>query len=752
MLHRLSRALAVTPEEASAAGAVAVAHRLRAMRLVVAAAISVLGVRLWFIQSIRADELTARARANRYVTREIEADRGVIYDASGRQLVFNTPRFSASLVPGALGELAPEARERVLRHLADVLGRPLRSRSASLRVGRIGPRDASAMAQDEELAATFGTTRSIESYLPRDRTGRPMFAGWNAVAIDRNVTRETAFELIEGASDLPGVVIDEPSVRGYPAGPTLAHLLGFTGSIPEEDLGGYLADGYRIYDIVGRSGVEATYETFLRGEKGKKVVMVDASGREVEPPAGDDLARITQAPVAGSSLHLTLDLGFQEAVESALARGLSSVGARAGAVAVIDPRDGAVRALVTLPHYDNNLFSAGASPEEFINLLTDSARPLVNRAISGQPPGSTFKIITASAALQEGVIDTATRINDPGMIVLPNEYNPKIVYPFVCWNRGGHGSLNVIQALAHSCDVFFYEVSGGYFEHGASQQGLGSERLARYARAFGLGQRTEVELLGEADGLVPTPAWLTEFSGEYWGTGQTYYMGIGQGYTLASPLQMANATAAVANGGTLFRPHLVQRIGDGGRALVAGSPRPGAPGGVLAQVPVAPEFLAAVREGMRGVTTYGTALPSWSHLPTEVSVAGKTGTAEFCDYVPEIGDCRKDREGHYLTHAWFVGFAPYEAPEVALAVFVDGSGLDHVIEGSQLAAPIAGDVLRAYFGLPERALPEPPCEGDDCPEPSDGASPAREPISGAPEREGAFAIPPPSLAPADGAP
>lgn len=716
MLRRLTSALAVTPEEAATKGALPIARRLRVLRVVMAAAIVGLGARLWFIQSIRADELAARAQANRYVTREIEADRGVIYDSAGRQLVFNTPRFSASLVPGALGELAPEERERVLRQLANVLGRPLGTRSASLRVGRVGPRDASAMAQDEELAATFGTTRSIESYLPRDRAGRVMFAGWNAVAVDRNVTRETAFELIEAASDLPGVVIDEPSVRGYPAGPTMAHLLGFTGSIPEEGVQGYLEDGYRIYDIVGRSGIEATYESALRGVKGHKVVMVDASGREVDAPDDDDLARVTDPPVAGSNVHLTLDLSFQEAVERALARGLAGVGARAGAVAVLDPRDGAVRALVTLPHYDNNMFSAGASPEEFISLLTDPARPLVNRAISGQPPGSTFKIITASAALQEGVIDTSTRIVDPGMIVLPNEYNPKIVYPFVCWNRGGHGALNVVQALAHSCDVFFYEVSGGYYENGANQAGLGSERLARYARAFGLGQATEVELLGEADGLVPTPVWLTDFSGEYWGTGQTYYMGIGQGYTLASPLQMANVVAAIANGGTLYRPHLVQRVGDGAEALEPGGAGSGAPGGVLAQVPVEQSFLAAVREGMRGSTTYGTALPAWSHLPTEISVAGKTGTAEFCDWVPELQTCRKDREGHLLTHAWYVAFAPYEAPEVAIAVFVDGSGLDHVIQGSQVAAPIAGDVLRAYFGLPERAAERPPCDGADCPE------------------------------------
>lgn len=695
--------------------------RLGMLQAAVLLVFGLLAARLWHIQVVRADELGARADANRNVAREIEPDRGVVYDASGQQLVFNVPRFTVSLVPGALGELPPDRREAVLRQVADALGRPLRTRSASLRVGRVGPRDAAEIDEDAALSAMFGARRSIESAL-QDEEGALRFTGWNAVPVDRNVPREAAFELMEALDQLPGVLISEPSVREYPAGPSMAHILGFTGSIPEAQIGGYLDEGYRIYDIVGRSGLEATYEPVLRGRKGEKIVRVDVEGREL------DAGHVEREPVAGRNLHLTIDLAFQEAAEAALAKGLAGVGAKAGAVAAIDPRNGAVRALVTLPNYDNNLFSTGASPDEFVALLTDPNRPLVNRAVSGQPPGSTFKMITASAALQEGIVTRATRILDPGVITLPNEYNPEIVYPFVCWQRSGHGSVAVVQAIAQSCDVYFYEVSGGYYENGASQDGLGSERLARYAESFGLGRRTEVELLGESGGHVPTPAWLMDYNGEYWGTGQTYYMGIGQGYTLATPLQMANVTAAVANGGTLHRPHLVSSVAPGAdrdeafdEELDDAAAALAQPGGVLGRVPVAPEHLAAVREGMRLAVTGGTANPSWTRLPTEVDVAGKTGTAEFCDWAPEEGGCRTDREGHWLTHAWFVAFAPYENPEIAVAVFIDGSGLDDVIQGSEVAAPVAADILRHYFDLPLPAEPAEDCEGEDCPEEDSGA-------------------------------
>ena len=680
-------------------------RRLTLLRIVAVVAFGVLVTRLWRIQLVQGGELRTQAEANRFVSREVDADRGVVYDAAGRQVVFNRPRYTVSVVPAAL-PAEPSARRRVLGALSRVLDVPVAVSSGAGRAAR---------AAEAGAAAGLGEPPSLERLLPAEGVGV-----WEAVPVARNVPRDEAFDLMAASYDLPGVLIGEAPVREYPAGATLGPVLGFTGSIPEAELTAYRARGYRIYDIVGQSGLETTYEADLRGRKGEKVVEVDALGRE--------LRKVGERPsVPGHSLHLTVDLTFQEAAEAALARGLAAIGARSGAVVAIDPRDGAVRALVSLPTYDNNLFSVGASPEAFAALLADPDRPLVSRAIAGQyAPGSTYKMITASAALEEGVVVPDTRVVCPGVITLANEYDPSVTYPFYCWLRSGHGAVTVQAAIAQSCDVYFYEVSGSYYERGADQDGLGSQRLARYARLFGLGEPTQIELIGEAGGRVPTSDWLSEALDMFWGTGETYFTGIGQGYTLATPLQMANVTAAVANGGTLYRPHLVDRVVDAEGGVVR------EPGGTLRQLPVAAEHLALVRQGMRDAVERGTAQRAWTHLPAEVSVAGKTGTAQFCDYVTFADGtkgCRRDREGDLLTHAWFVAFAPAEAPEIALAVFVDGSGLDREIEGSREAAPIAADVLRAYFGLPDvqptatpcTACPTPtPCPG--CPAPTQAPS------------------------------
>jgi penicillin-binding protein 2 len=695
------------------------APRVGLLRWGTLAALCLLAARLAHVQLVRGAELRVQARENSIVPRAVDADRGVIYDATGRQVVFNRPRFSVGVVPAALPANATR-QAAVLRRLEARLAsaRPAGAGTgaATAVAPAAAPRDASGAGVDAAADPPAEAPPDVASRLPRDEAGG-LVRSWDVAVIARNVPREAWFKLQEEAVDLPGVILADSPVREYPAGPTMAHILGFTGSIPADELTEYRARGYAIFDQVGRDGLEHTYEHYLRGEKGRKYVEVDAQGREVRQVGA------LEAPRPGHSVRLTMDLEFQRAVEAALAKGLAQVGARSGAVVALDPRDGAVRALVTLPNYDNNMFSTGASPEAFAALLSHPDRPLVNRALAGQfAPGSIFKMITASAALQEGVITEATRIYDPGTIYLTNQYDPSIRYPFVCWQRGGHGTLNVVGALAHSCDVFFYEVAGGFYEQGANQDGLGSERLARYARLFGLGAVTGIELLGEVAGRVPTPGWLDETLGEYWGTGQTYIMGIGQGYTLVTPLQMANVTAAVANGGTLFRPHLVSAI------VAADGTEVTRPGGVLGQVPVNGAHLAAVRAGMRGAVQWGTAQSGWTRLPHQVAIAGKTGTAEFCDYSPEIKDCRRDKDGHLLTHAWFASFAPYDQPELALAVFVDGSGLDHVIQGSQVAAPIAADIYRAYFHLPVEQPGATPCAS--CPTVAPGTPAAATPGHG----------------------
>lgn len=697
--------------------------RMRWLRWLPLVILAVLAMRLWQLQVVRGSELRLKAAQNRFAIRELEADRGIIYDRAGRRVVLNRPQFALRIVPAAL-PTDPAARDQVLRRVAEVLtsaehrdttgSLPAASVPAppSAGVGAAAPSPApgGGASPATAIAALGDPIAERQDAIWRlllDENGT-FVSTWSALTVARNVPREAAFTLMEDEVELPGVLIGESSVREYPAGPSLAHLLGFTGSIPRESLGDYLAKNYQRQDAVGRTGVEFAFESDLRGTKGEKVVMVDAMGQEVQQ------LEQRRRPVPGHSLHLTLDLEFQQMAEAALSRGLHAVGARSGAVVALDPRDGAVRALVSLPTFDNNLFSTGASPEQYEALVTDPDRPLLDRALSGQyPPGSTFKVITASAGLQEGVIDERRRIVCPGLISIVNQYDPGTSYPYVCWilGQGAHGAQDVRGAIANSCDVFFYEVAGGQATGRPEVRGLGSETLARYARAFGLGAPTGIDLLGEAEGLVPSAGWLKDTWDEIWTTGQTYIMGIGQSYTRATPLQMANVAAAMANGGTLWRPRVVDKVTDADGNAIPGQPE-GARIEAIRRIPVAPRYLQAVREGMRGAVTYGTAQSGWTHLPEQAHVAGKTGTAEFCegyrvsdggtpeDMGDDVWDCRRTKDGHLLTHAWFIAFAPFENPEIAVAVLVDGSGLSKVIQGSEVAAPIAADVLRAWFHLP----------------------------------------------------
>jgi len=339
--------------------------------------------------------------------------------------------------------------------------------------------------------------------------------------------------------------------------------------------------------------------------------------------------------------------------------------------------------MISFPSYDNNLFSGGISADDYRGLESDPYHPLVHHAISGQyPPGSTVKIINAAAALEEGVVNKRTKLNCPGILWLPNKYfpdDPELAQPFYCWIHKygqGHGPLNIVEAIAHSCDIFFYEVGGGLKDF----EGLGLERLARYMRLFGLGKETSIVLPGEAKGLVPSAEWKRINYAENWTTGDTYNISIGQGFLLVTPLQMLNAAVVVANGGTLYRPQIVYQVVDSeGNVVKHFTPE------IIRQIPVSEENLAIVMEGMRASVEWGEARRA--SLP-QVAVAGKTGSAEYPG--------PRNEKGELPTHAWFVCFAPYEDPEIALVVFVHGGG-----SGSKVAVPVATDILRYYFGLPE---------------------------------------------------
>jgi len=618
--------------------------RLTAWGFLVFLCFAILLGQLWRLQVVQGERYRLKADQNRLRLLSIPAPRGVIYDRYGRILARNMPSFSVTIVPA---DLPTDERERevTLRRLSALLGVPLDRIKEMVKEGMASP--------------------------------------FHPVLVQRGVSREKAFFVAENHAKLPGVHLKVDPIRQYLTGELTAHIIGYVGPIPAEKEAEYREQGYDLSeDKAGLTGVEFTFEDQLRGRKGSKVVEVNAAGREIRT-VGEPFP-----PQPGHSLILTLDLDLQRAAEEALREGMEKAGVTSGVVVAMNPQTGEILAMVSLPSYDNNLFARGISPEEYARLSSDPRRPLVNHAISGQyPPGSTFKIVPAVAALEEGLIDRRTSLECTGVISLPNKYfpdDPELAQPFYCWIHKlgrGHGYLNVVEGIAQSCDIFFYKLCGGYEDF----PGLGLERLSKYARLFGLGEKTGIDLPGESRGLVPTAKWKRLNYGESWVTGDTYNIAIGQGFLLATPLQMLNATAAVANGGTLYRPQIVYEVRDAEGNVV----RPFQPQ-VLRRIPVSPENLALVREGMRAAVTRGTA---WRANLMGVSVAGKTGTAEYPG--------PRDEKGHLPTHAWFTAFAPYEDPEIALVVFVEGGG-----EGSTVAVPIAAQILRHYFGLPE-PLPTP---------------------------------------------
>jgi penicillin-binding protein 2 len=457
-------------------------------------------------------------------------------------------------------------------------------------------------------------------------------------------------------------VLIEP-VRKYTYGDILASVLGYTGRVDEDDYRELRDRGYLASDRLGKAGVEAAYEGYLRGIPGTKEIEKDAIGREIRT-LGEDLA------VPGNDLFLSIDVDLQrKATELTQA---AANGGQAAAI-VMDVNTGEVLALVSLPMYDNNIFSGKIDEDRLEQYLNDPKKPLVNHALAEQyAPGSIFKQITGSAALQEGVANPSTTITSNGYINVPNQYDPSIVYTFRDWRA--LGTLDFYGGVAMSSDVYFYYLSGGYNEYGHSFDGLGAERLARYTRLFGLGRPTGIDIAGEAPGNVPDPDWKMDTFGEQWTLGDTYNMGIGQGFVAATPIQMVRATAAVANGGLVLTPRVVREVVDSaGHVVVPNEPN------VESQIPIDAANFAIMREAMRQAVSWGTAKEGGVR---GVEVAGKTGTAEFG---PRFAD------GTYETHAWFAGFAPADSPQIAITVFLERG------VGAINAAPLASKILDYYF-------------------------------------------------------
>lgn len=597
------------------------------LRALVLLLFGILTVQLINMQLIQGDEYAQRAEINALREVQVSPARGLIFDREMQPLVQNSARFSAAIVPAALPD---QGEAGVYRLLERVIGVPV-----------------------QEIA------EKVQEGLAREGPYSP-------AVIKEDIDRDTALILMELEPYAPGLQLLVEPARRYLTDPSLSHVLGYVGPISPEEYAELSEVGYLLQDVIGQSGVEMTYESILRGKPGKKLIEVDAAGRELKVIS-------ERPPVDGSNLVLTIDLSLQKKVAEVLQEFVDP--SENAAAVVIDVRSGELLAMVSWPTFDNNIFSGPLSEAALAALLDSSAKPLVNHSIADRyPPGSTFKTIVGAAALQEGIALPGTVITSRGYITVQHEYDPNVVFVYQDW--AALGPLDFYDGLAMSSNVYFYYLAGGKADEGF--QGLGEERVARYARAFGLGEPTGVDLPGESQGLVPDAIWKEEAIGEPWVIGDTYNFGIGQGYLSVTPLQMAVAVAAIANGGEVLTPHLLKEVQDShGNVLQTYEGR------VRRRVPVDSGYLEIVREAMRQSVTDGVATAA---AVPGLQVAAKTGTAQF--------GAQDDSEE---THGWLVGFAPYENPEVAVVVFVQRGS------GGQDAAPAAAKILDYYFHGPQLA-------------------------------------------------
>ncbi len=458
--------------------------------------------------------------------------------------------------------------------------------------------------------------------------------------------------------DLPGVIIEVEPTRNYPLGQFASHLIGYVGEIDERELKSAKFPNNEMGDFIGKGGVERRWHNYLDGIRGGRQLEVDVLGRNLKVLGETN-------PHPGKNLFLTLDHRLQKLAED-LFKG------RAGSIIAMNPKNGEILALASSPSFDPNAFARGITFDEWESLITDPLHPLENKAFQGQyPPGSVFKVVVAVAALEERVLSLNTQIVCRGRHRCGNHI-------YRCWRRGGHGTMELHTALVQSCDVFFYQVG----------QRLGIDRIARYARAFGLGTPTGIDLKDEKSGLVPTSQWKLERYGIPWQEGETLSCAIGQGFFLVTPLQMAVATSAVANGGIIYRPQIVRRIEDtDGRVIKEFVPTS------KGHLPVSSETLSILKDGLFGVVNEprGT---GWRARSKMVTICGKTGTAQVVRLDENKGRDEKDVPYLHRDHAWFVAFAPKEDSEITVVVLLEHSG-----HGGAAAAPIAKEIIDEYFRI-----------------------------------------------------
>ncbi len=569
------------------------------------AVVGILFVRTAYLQVIEGQEHRIAAEENRIRIQEIKAPRGLIYDTHGNVLARNIPNFVLEFTPADLPN--------------DETGR-------TVMINRI----ASILSNEPSEIQTILDDASPYSY--------------QSTVIKDHISYNQATLLEIEISNLPGIQLKRNSFREYTNGYIFSHTLGYMGKITDREL--KENQEYSLDDYIGKSGIELGYDSRLRGISGKKEIEVDTLGKESKI-----ISELKSIP--GDNITLSIDSGLQEVLHNATTAAIAP-NSVTGAVAIaLDPRDGSILALVSNPSFDSNAITLGLSTDEYQTLISNPDNPLFNRAISGEyPSGSTIKPLIALAGLEEKIISPSTTFNSVGGIKIGQWYFPD-------WKAGGHGITDVRKAIAESVNTFFYMVGGGDND---TLTGLGVDRIKNYLELFGLNQTLGIDIPGEAEGFLPSKDWKEAEKGERWYIGDTYHLSIGQGDLLVTPLQVASYTAAIANGGTLYRPHLVESFSDPhGTIIEEITPE------ILRTDIISSSNITVVKEGLRRTVVSGSAV-ALANMPVEI--AGKTGTAQF-------GNENK-------THAWFTSFAPYDDPQIVITVLVEQGG-----EGHTAALPIA---------------------------------------------------------------
>lgn len=667
--------------------------RYWALYAIVAVVMLIYAGRLFSLQVLNGEVYIAQADENRRSNINMPTQRGLILDRNGYVLAKNVPSFNVVITPAYL-PLDDGAIQGVFRELSSLIDIPVNQGELTEESVRLF----------KPCETDFGISQIVfiaDSLAPFD-----------PVRIKCNVDEITAMVIQEKAADLPGVGIEVESVRDYPTGELTAEIIGFLGPVPAAFEEYYTDLGFVAgRDKVGYAGIESWMQEELGGTNGLRTVEVDGAGqiiRDLEVPVN---------PVPGYNVELTIDTRLQAAAKSAVKTELAGWNAWIGeermtkaAVIAMNPKTGEILALVSYPTFENNRMARQIPADYYQQLITDPDKPLFNNAISGEfPPGSVYKMAAALGILNEDIVSPGQEIEALGKITILQKYSPNdpgTPREYVCWEEDGHGPVDFLHGVAWSCDVYWYKVGGGYGTEVPT--GLGIWRMNEYAAAIGYGEPTGIELPGEAGGLLPDPTWKRTTLAENWSTGDTYIATMGQGFVLSTPLQVLVSAATIANDGIHMKPTLIKQVTDSeGNVIIPFTPT------VVAditkdkvitvydensfatdeKISVEPWVIELAQQGMRMVNLPGgTAEDVFASM--EIPSAGKTGTAEFCDDLAnEKNLCSP---GNWPAHAWYMGYAPYDDPEIAVIAFVYYGG-----EGASVAAPLVRKVMDAYFELKE---------------------------------------------------